>query len=142
MEPGRKRSERNAAAILFVVAAFLFLATAAAALSGLSLVFPAPFLMPLWNLNPNAREVFAEFSRTVGVLLIALGVLTCCAGVGLLRRRRWAWITAVAIFAINGAGDVVTLLVTHDVLRGGSGILIAGAFLFLLTRPTVRRILH
>jgi len=28
---------------------------------------------------------------------------------------------------------------SHDLLRGGTGVLIAGAFLFFLTRPGVRR---
>jgi len=121
-----------------VVAGFLFLATAAATVTGVSLLFPSPIWDGLWNLNPRAREGFLRFGVVAGPLLLALGGVTCAAGIGFLRRRKWAWIVALALFAVNGAGDLVTLVWAHDLVRGGSGILIAGGFLFLLTRPGIR----
>jgi Ni,Fe-hydrogenase I cytochrome b subunit len=93
----------------------------------------------LWDLNPHAREAFFPFGRTAGFLLFAVAVLTCMTGIGLLHRKRWAWFIAVATFTVNGAGDAVTLWVTHDLLRGGAGVLIAGTFLVLLMRPAVRQ---
>ena len=139
--PGRN-AERNAAITIRIIAAFSIFATVTAAVTGISLLFPSPFWAPLWNLNPHAREAFQGFGRIAGVLLLFLGGLALATAVGLLRRRRWAWMLAVAVFAVNGAGDVVTLMVTGDILRAGSGIVIAGVFLFLLALPGVRRSFH
>jgi hypothetical protein len=61
-------------------------------------------------------------------------MVTATTGWGLLRGRRWAWWIAVAVFAINGCGDLLTLIVRRDVVKGGSGVLIASVFLFLLMR--------
>jgi hypothetical protein len=74
-----------------------------------------------------------------GFFLLALGAGAGAAGAGLLKRRKWAWWFAVALFTTNGLGDLVTLIATHDLIRGGSGILIACIFLICLNRPEVKR---
>jgi hypothetical protein len=122
-----------------VVAIFLFVAAVVALATAVSLLFPSPFWNRLWDLNRPAYLAFEKFGKLPGVLLLALGITTGLAGAGLLRGKKWAWWIALAVFAINGLGDVVTLLLTRDVVRGGSGILIAGVFLFFLTRPRVQR---
>jgi hypothetical protein len=66
-------------------------------------------------------------------------MVTATTGWGLLRGRRWAWWIAVAVFTINGCGDLVTLIVRRDVVKGGSGVLIASVFLFLLLRSGTRQ---
>jgi hypothetical protein len=63
-----------------------------------------------------------------------LAVGTAGAAVGLLRGRKWAWWFAVVLFAINGCGDLVSLFWTKEMLKSGSGVLIAGAFLIALSR--------
>jgi len=131
-------TERRPATVT-VVAVFLFLAAAVAVVTGFSLLFPSPFWNRLWDLNRPAYEVFVKLGTVSGTLLAALGVAAGIAGAGLLRGRRWAWWFAVALFSINGLGDLVTLLFTRDLIRGALGVLIAGAFLFCLTRPRVRR---
>jgi hypothetical protein len=123
---------------ILIVALFLFVATAVAVVVGTSLLLPLPVFRPLWELNKPAYAAFASFGKTAGVLLLALGLATGMAGTGLLRGRRWAWWIAAAVFAVNGCGDVVSFAVTRDAARSGSGVLIAGAFLFYLTRPNVR----
>lgn len=110
-----------------------------AVLAGSSLLFPNSFLDRLWTLNPPAAAAFRSVGWISGALLIALGVATAAAGVSLLRREKWAWWFAVALFAINGCGDLVSLFVMGDVLKGASGVVIAVAFLFFLSRPAVRR---
>jgi hypothetical protein len=122
-----------------IVAAFLFLATAIALLVSVSLLFPNPLLDRLWELNKPGAAAFRAMGRISGVLLLALGIGTAAAGRGLLRGRRWAWWLAVALFAINGCGDVAGLVVTRDWLRSGSGVAVAAAFVCALTRPRVRR---
>jgi hypothetical protein len=49
---------------------------------------------------------------------------------------------AVLLFLVNGAGDLVSLIRTDDVLRFGSGMAIAAGFILLLSLPPVRRDLH
>jgi hypothetical protein len=67
-----------------------------------------------------------------------LSVGTFCAAIGLLRRRRWAWWFAVILFAINGAGDLVSFVVTGDWLRSASGVVISLAFVWSLVGKRVR----
>jgi hypothetical protein len=44
----------------------------------------------------------------------------------------------VTLFTVNGCGDVVSLYVTGDPVRGAAGVAVAAAFLYYLTRPSVR----
>lgn len=121
------------------MAAFLFAATVIAAVVGASLLFPNPLLDRLWELNPRAAPAFHASEKTAGVLLLLLGAGTFAAARGLLQRKTWAWWFAVSLFAINGAGDAVSLVVTRDWPRSVSGMAIAAAFLYGLTRTRVKR---
>ena len=120
-------AERKPAALV-VVSAFLFLAAFIALVTGTSLLFPGPIWNGLWNLNRPALIAFQKLGIFSGILLLALGAGAGAAGAGLLKRRKWAWWFAVALFTINGLGDVVILFSTHDLVRGSSGILIACIF--------------
>ncbi|HTP86177.1 MAG TPA: hypothetical protein VMJ34_04485 [Bryobacteraceae bacterium] len=121
-----------------VIAGFLFGATAIAAVVGFSLLFPGPLLERMWALNPRGEVVFRAMGRISGVFLMELGAGTAVAGVGLLRGRRWGWRIAVALFTLNGCGDVVSLFITHDWIRSGTGVAVAAVFLLALMRPRVR----
>ncbi len=125
-----------------VVAAFIFAASAMAAIVGISLLTPSPFWNPLWNLNRPAYQAFQKIGTLPGILFLVLSAFTAAAAIGLLGRCRWAWWIAVGVFAINGCGDLVTLFAAHDLIRGGAGIVVAGLFLFFLTRPEVRQALR
>src|SRR5207248_5345019 len=117
---------------------FLFFATAMAAITGTSLLFPAPYWEWLWNLNRPAYVQFQAFHRAAGVLLYALGIGTFAAAVGLLRGRKWAWWIAVLVFAADCCGNVVSLFVIGDWLKTGVGLIVSGVFLFCLTSAGVR----
>jgi hypothetical protein len=121
-----------------VVAIFLFCAAAMALVTGISLLFPSPLWDRMWDLNKPGQLAFETAGKLAGVPLLALGIVTGFAGRGLIMRRKWAWWTAIAQFAVNGLGDVATLVLTRDLLRAGVGALIAGTFLFCLTRPKVK----
>jgi L-lactate permease len=70
----------------------------------------------------------------VGIPFLLLAVLLVLSGVGWFRRRLWGWRLAVAIIATQVLGDIVNV-VRGDLLRGGTGAIIAGALLlYLLTR--------
>lgn len=123
------------------VAIFSFLATAISFLTGSSLLFPQVAWHGLWQWNrPAYAFVVEEHLQTMaGVLLPALGIVAAIAGWGLLRGKQWAWWIAVAVFAVNGLGDLLTIVVQRDWVKGGSGVLIASVFLFLLMRSETRR---
>ena len=118
----------------------LFLATTMSFLTGISLLFPNVGWHRLWELNRPAYAFLAQnhLQATAGALLLALGIATAMAGAGLLRDRRWAWWIAVAVFATNGLGDLLTMVVRRDVVKGGSGVLIASVFLYLLMHSGTR----
>ncbi len=122
-----------------IVAAFLFAASAIAAVVGASLLFPNTLLDRLWELNKPGAAAFRALGRISGILLLLLGAGTSAAAVGLLQRKKWAWWFAVVLFAIDGAGDVVSLIVTGDWFRSATGVVISSAFLYSLSRYRVRR---
>jgi hypothetical protein len=121
-----------------IVSGFLFFATAIAAVVGVSLLFPNPLLDRLWELNPEGAALFHSIGRISGLFLLALGGGTLAAGFGLLRRRRWAWWFAAALFAINAAGDVVSYFMVHDALRTAAGVIVSSLFLVVLLRRNAR----
>lgn len=121
-----------------IIAAFLFLATAIAALVGIALLFPSTQLDFIWQLNKPGAAFFHSIGRIAGLFLLALGCGTLAAGLGLLRGRAWAWWFAVALFAVNSAGDAVSYFVTHDGVRAAAGVFVSLIFLYLLSRGAVR----
>jgi hypothetical protein len=126
-------------AAVLTVAVALFLATAASCVTGISLLFPHSILSRIWDLNRPAYVAFARLGGFPGVLLLALGALCGAMAIGLLRRKRWAWWAAVFLFSVHCLGDLVTLMFYGDVVKGGSGIVIASLFLFCLMMRGTRQ---
>jgi hypothetical protein len=124
---------------VLAVAAALFFATAASCVTGISLLFPYSALSWIWELNRPAYIAFARLGRFPGLLLLALAVLCGAMAVGLLKRKRWAWWAAGFLFGVHCLGDLVTLVLYRDVVKGASGILIASLFLLCLLTPATRR---
>lgn len=120
-----------------LLAAFLLAAAIIALVTGASLLRPGTALDRLWQLNPRAYGAFALLGCSAAGLLLLLSSITAAAGIGLLRRQRWAWFVAIAVFAANGLGDMISLF-SRDRMKSAAGVLIAGCFLFLLLRPRVR----
>lgn len=125
--------------VLPTLGALLFLAAMVAVITGLALAFPGPIWIPMWNLNPEAYETFHRLGRIAELSLFGLGCLSVVTGLGLLKRKRWAWWFAMLGLAGNGAGDLISMILTHEIARFGSGVLIVAGFVFLLALPPVRR---
>ncbi len=121
-----------------VVAGFLFFATAIAVFVSSSLLFPNQVMYRLWELNWPGETVFVSIHGPASLFLIALGMGTCAAGSGLLRGRRWAWWFAMVLFAMDACGDVVSFVVTREILRAAIGVSLSGMFLVLLAQGRVR----
>src|SRR5579864_4605470 len=120
------------------IATFLFLATIIAFVTGESLLFPNALLDKLWKFNPEGAALFHSIGRVSGVLLLALGVVTFLAALGLLRGQPWAWWFGVFLFAVDACGNIVSYFLTHDALRSLTGALISTTFLLFLCRDSVR----
>jgi hypothetical protein len=121
-----------------VISGFLFLATAIAAVVGVSLLFPNALMDRLWELNKPGAELFHSIGRISGLFLLALGCGTWAAGRGLLHGRSWAWWFAVVLFTVDGMGDVISYFLIHDALRTVTGVLVSSAFIYLLCRRDAR----
>jgi hypothetical protein len=121
-----------------IVATFLWMATLIAAFLAITLLVPGTSADKIWRLNPLAYEQFKAFGGLSGVFLLAVGAVAATAAVGLVRRQKWAWWLALSIFAVNAAGDIASFVITRDLVRSGSGVLVAICFLFFLTRRNVR----
>jgi hypothetical protein len=120
-----------------LIGAFLFFGATMACLAATTLLWHGTFLDRAWTLNPRAYEQLAPLGRSVGALFALLSGSLVTAGVGWFRRRLWGWWLAVGIIATQVIGDVVNL-VRGDWLRGITGVVIAGAFLFYLLTTRVK----
>jgi hypothetical protein len=116
---------------------FLLFGAVMASLAATTLLWRGTALDRVWALNPIAYKQLAPLGRVVGVLFLLLGAALTTAGIGWFRRRLWGWKLAVIIIAIQVLGDVINC-VRGDWLRGGEGIVIAGALLLFLLQPRIK----
>jgi hypothetical protein len=125
--------------VLPTLAAMLFLAALVGLVAALALLFPGPAWIPMWNLNREAYESLHHLGRIAEVFLLGVGSIAAGAAAGLLMHKRWAWWIALLLFAANDAGDLLSIVRTHEIVRFGSGVVIASGFIVLLVLPPVRR---
>jgi hypothetical protein len=119
------------------VGIFFFFGAIMASLAATTLLWRGTALDRLWALNPKAYRQLAPLGGAVGILFLLLSAALTTAGIGWFRRRLWGWRLAVVIIATQVLGDVVNC-VGGDWLRGGTGVLIAGALLLFLLQPKIR----
>jgi hypothetical protein len=119
------------------IGVFLFFGAVMASLAATALLRRGTPLNHLWSLNPTAYNQLAPLGGIVGIFFLALAATLITAGIGWFRRRLWGWRLAVVIISTQVAGDVVNC-VRGDWLRGGTGVIIAGALLLFLLQPRVR----
>jgi hypothetical protein len=119
------------------IGVFLFFGAAMATLAATTLLWRGTALDRVWTLNPSAYQKLAPLGSWVGIAFLLLGSALSTAGLGWFRRRLWGWRLAVAIIATQVLGDIVNC-VRGDWLRGGTGVIIAGALLMYLLQPRIR----
>jgi hypothetical protein len=120
-----------------VLGIFFFFGATMASLAAATLLWRGTALDRIWDLNPMAYKQLAPLGGMVGILFLLLGAALAATGIGWFRRRLWGWRLAVVIMATQVLGDVVNC-VRGDFLRGGTGVIIAGALLAILLRRKVR----
>jgi hypothetical protein len=120
-----------------LMSVFLVFGAIVASLAATSLLWRGTPLDRLWDLNPTAYKQLAPLGGAVGIFFLLLSGALTTAGIGWLRRRIWGWTLAALIIAVQVVGDVVNC-VRGDLLRGGAGVIIAGARLLFLLRPKIR----
>ena len=118
-------------AIFFALSACIVIAV------GVMLVWPGTDLDSVWQIYPARRGELMPHRDWMGPGFLALAFVFAAASAGSFLRRKWGWWLAVAIFSVNGIGDL-TQLATGHLLEGAIGVAAAGAILFWLTRPGVR----
>lgn len=110
-------------------------------MSGIALVSvlaPCGALDAIWRVNPQARQSFAGMGFGAPILMSVVCVACALAAVGLLRRRHWGRLLAIAILCVNLIGDTVAAFIRDD-LRTLIGLPIAGSLIAYLMLTKVRR---
>lgn len=116
---------------------FFALTTAILLAVGLTLVMPGTSFDAIWLLRPSRQAMLMPYRMLLGPGFLALTVPMALAGFGCFARRPWARRLAIAIFAANGTGDFVQLLMGHAA-EGLIGIAVAGLLVYALTRPRAK----
>ena len=119
------------------IGVFLFFGAGMATFAATTLLRQGTPLDRLWALNPTAYNQLAPLGGIVVIVFLALAATLITAGIGWFRRRLWGWRLAVIIISTQVLGDVVNC-VRGDWLRGGTGVVIAGALLLFLLQPRIR----
>lgn len=122
--------------VLFI-AIFFAGATAILLCVGMALLAPGSAFEAVWGLYPARRSLLMPYRAWLAPGFLFLAIAMALASIGCFRRRRWGWRLAVAIFVVNGLGDLAQLLFGHF-LEGGIGVAVAGAILCYLSRPATR----
>jgi hypothetical protein len=116
---------------------FLCFGATMALLAATLLLLPGTFLDKLWVLNPTAQRQLSAAGNRAGLLFVLLSFILAVAAIGWFKRRSWGWRLAVIVLAVHLAGDVGNILVGRP-LQGTLGVIVAGALLIYLLRPTTR----
>src|SRR6267154_391706 len=85
---------------------FFAVGSAICLITSFSLLFPTSLLEPMWRLNPRAKTGFATMGPWAIVMMGAVFAACSVAAVGLWKRRRWGYLAAVSLIAINLTADV------------------------------------
>jgi hypothetical protein len=117
---------------------FFALATGLSAVVLVTVLVPGGWRDALWRVNPAGRQAFAAMGGWAVVLMVTVCGTCAAATIGLWRRRRWGWLCAVGILAVQLVGDLFNGVLRHDP-RTLIGLPIAGLMLLYLCSARVRR---
>src|SRR4051812_25221181 len=110
-----------------------------ATIVGFTLAFPGTALDKMWALNPRGYAGLRPLAPTVGYAFFTMTLLLGSAAYGWFHGRWWGWWLTVLIIGFQLLGDVINIL-RGDLLRGATGLVIAGALLAYLLNGNVQRV--
>jgi len=116
---------------------FSLVGAVVAGVAAVSLAFPGSLLEPMWQLNPRGHQGFERMHGWAVLLLAGVSGVCGITGIGLWRRRRWAYTLAVAGLSIHLMGDILSV-VSGTEPRAIIGIPIVVALLVYLSRSHVK----
>lgn len=122
---------------LIAIGVFLLFAAGMALLAGTMVLWPGTVLDRLWRLNPAAQQALTSIGSIAGPGFYALAILLMATAVAWFQQRIWGWRLTVAILLTQALGDLVNLA-RGGLLRGSTGMVIAGALILFLLRPSTR----
>lgn len=117
---------------------FFFAATGITLVAAISLLFPNGLLEPIWKLNPRARVSLGAIGIWAPLLFFVVALACAIAAIGMWRRTRWGYVTAIAILTINSLADLFNV-VSGKEPRAIIGIPIVILILAYLLSQKVRR---
>lgn len=123
--------------IIVLFGIFFDLATCILVAVGVALLWPGTPFDAIWMLKPDREFLLMPYRLWLGPMFLLFALPAAFASYGMLQRRDWARQLAIAIFAANGAGDIVQMVLSHTI-EGAIGVLAVGSLLFLLNHPAVR----
>ena len=122
-----------------ILGAFYCLASLICAVASASLLTPRGAFDWMWVIKPEAYAQLRAMAPRSGLGFCLLAVAMALASIGCFWRKRWGWLLAVTIFAINGLADG-TRLIAGEFVDGLIGVIAAGTILYVLSRPNIRRV--
>ena len=120
-----------------LLAIFFLAATMILVGVGVALLLPGSLMETVWLTYPERRAILMPHRLWLAPAFLSLAVAVAAASIGCFKQRTWGWWLATTIFAVNGLSDAGQIVLGH-VAEGVTGVLVAGAILFYLTRPNVR----
>ena len=116
---------------------FFALATLILVSVSTALFFPGTAAEIVWKTYEARRAMLMPYRVWLAPGFLALAVAMASASFGCFSQRAWGRLLAIAIFTVNGAGDVVQLF-HGNVVEGAIGVVAAGLLIFWLSRPSVK----
>lgn len=120
----------------FILGAFFTLATLIVLCAGIALAWPGTFVDAIWNLAPARHAELIPHRGWLGPFFLSLSIVFATAAIGTLGRKKWGLHLAVAIFIVNGIGDLVQVFIGHAT-EGIIGVIAASIIFYWLTRAAV-----
>jgi hypothetical protein len=83
-----------------------------------------------------AQDLFGGFSIAIGIVLIAIAIVSFVVAYGLLKGRRWAWTVTIILSIISIVWNAITLAGGN--FFGIISIIISAVIIYYLYRPHVK----
>jgi len=119
------------------LASFFLFGTLMSGVTAVALLVPGGALEGIWRLNPQARQDLLNMGSWAIVLMVTVSLACATSAAGLWIGARWGQRTAVAVLAVNLAGDAANALFRGD-LRTLIGLPIAAGLIAYLFSTRVR----